>query len=242
MEKKYELTGETKVLESGKVLHRIRALRDFSSVSAGELGGFISDEHNLSHDGNCWIYKHAIACDDAAVRDNAKLYNHVIVSDHATVCNNTRVYGKVRVCEHALVCDYARVSNNVLLHGYAVVTGDAIVNDNAIIHGYAVISNDTIVSGNADISGDVVLVRMSVRGNACLKSMDDILFVKGLGSAHRGTTMYKTKDGGVEVICGCFHGSLDEFENKVVLTHGDSKFAREYLAFAEVAKIYFGLK
>ncbi|MBB4077368.1 hypothetical protein GGR08_001699 [Bartonella fuyuanensis] len=36
--KKYELTNENRVV-SGVTLHRIKALRDFSDVKAGSLGG-----------------------------------------------------------------------------------------------------------------------------------------------------------------------------------------------------------
>lgn len=54
-QKKYELTSETTTLLNGTVLHRIRALRDFGDVKAGDLGGFIEKESNLSHDGDAWV-------------------------------------------------------------------------------------------------------------------------------------------------------------------------------------------
>ena len=57
--KKYELTGET-INVFGKTLHRIRATRDFSNVHAGDLGGFIEDERNLSHDENAWVGGNAL--------------------------------------------------------------------------------------------------------------------------------------------------------------------------------------
>jgi len=41
--KKYELTDETKELQ-GKTLHRIKALKDFGNVRAGDLGGWIERE------------------------------------------------------------------------------------------------------------------------------------------------------------------------------------------------------
>ena len=46
MNKKYELTEESRTLSDGTVLHRIRALSDFTiydgiDVSKGDLGGFI---------------------------------------------------------------------------------------------------------------------------------------------------------------------------------------------------------
>ena len=50
--KKYEFTGETKQW-LGRTLHRIRAVADFKlaggiKVKAGELGGWIEEEENLS--------------------------------------------------------------------------------------------------------------------------------------------------------------------------------------------------
>ena len=51
----------------------------------------------------------------------------------------------------------------------------------------------------------------------------------------------ETKDGGVDVVCGCFSGTLAEFAAKVKETHGESKFAKEYLAAVEVVKVHFEL-
>lgn len=50
-EKKYEFTGEAQVLPMGKIVHRIRALKNFGSVKTGDLGGWIQEEDNLSQDG-----------------------------------------------------------------------------------------------------------------------------------------------------------------------------------------------
>nr|DAO23594.1 MAG TPA: Putative transferase, nesg, ydcK, Structural Genomics.38A [Caudoviricetes sp.] len=82
--KKYELTEETTNI-FGKTLHRIRATRDFSNVHAGDLGGFIEDERNLSHDENAWVSGKAL------------------VSGEARVGGDAWVYGNARVCGNALV-------------------------------------------------------------------------------------------------------------------------------------------
>ncbi|GAA5111987.1 hypothetical protein [Bartonella jaculi] len=58
IKKKYELTDETIEIR-GKTLHRIRALRDFSDVEKGDLGGYIEREGNLSHEDSCWVYYNA---------------------------------------------------------------------------------------------------------------------------------------------------------------------------------------
>ena len=49
--KKYELTDET-ISVNGHTLHRIRALINFYNVKAGEVGGYIENEENLSQYGD----------------------------------------------------------------------------------------------------------------------------------------------------------------------------------------------
>lgn len=68
--KKYELTTETKINAFGKKLFRIKALVSFGSVSAGEKGGWVEKEENLSQSGN------------ALVRDNAEVSGN---ADYATI-------------------------------------------------------------------------------------------------------------------------------------------------------------
>lgn len=68
--KKYEFTGETKVI-AGVTLKRIRALISFGFIVKGEIGGFIESEKNLSHDGNAWVSGNARVTDNAEVTGNA---------------------------------------------------------------------------------------------------------------------------------------------------------------------------
>ena len=76
MNKKYEITGESKLV-AGVTVHRIRAMRKFtvadgSVVEAGDLGGWIEREDNLSQDVSIW------GAEDAAawVSDNAVVYGN----------------------------------------------------------------------------------------------------------------------------------------------------------------------
>lgn len=69
--KKYEFTGEVKrikLIGTEVVLRRIRAVTAFGVVKAGDIGGWIEKEENLSHDGSAWVYG------DAEVHGNAKVY------------------------------------------------------------------------------------------------------------------------------------------------------------------------
>ena len=104
--KKYELTSETKVF-LGKTLYRIKALVQFGNVNAGDLGGWIEKEENLSQSGNAWVYG------DARVSGNAWVYGDARVSGNAEVSGNARVSGDARVYGDA------RVSGNAWVYGNA---------------------------------------------------------------------------------------------------------------------------
>lgn len=74
MEKKYKLTDES-IKFNNRTLYRIEALKDFGDVEKGDKGGFIEDEHNLSHDGNSWVYDNGWVYGNARVCGDAKIEN-----------------------------------------------------------------------------------------------------------------------------------------------------------------------
>lgn len=63
--KKFELTAEFVTNIFGKKLFRIKALVAFGNVNAGELGGFVEKEENLSNDGDAEVYGDAKVSGDA---------------------------------------------------------------------------------------------------------------------------------------------------------------------------------
>ena len=155
MSKKYEMTNDFIYIGTIK-LYRIKALKDFNDVKAGDIGGYIEKESNLSHEDIAWVY------------------------------GDAKVYGNARV------------------------GGDAMVYGNAL------------VCGNGDI-----------------KHSSDYTTIKGFGSVCRSTTFFRCKDNLVKVTCGCFYGTIDEFRNKVKETHGNSKYAKEYLMIADLMDMHF---
>jgi hypothetical protein len=74
-----------------------------------------------------------------------------------------------------------------------------------------------------------------------VQSADDILIVGVVGSRNDYTTLFHT-DKGIFVQCGCFNGSLEDFETKVKLTHQGNKHEKDYMAMIEFAKIKFEIK
>lgn len=89
--KKFKLTSEFIVDISGVKLFRIKALIEFGNVKAGDLGGYIEKEENLSHMGNAWVSGNAQVSGDARVSGNAR------VSGDARVFGNAQVFGDARV-------------------------------------------------------------------------------------------------------------------------------------------------
>jgi hypothetical protein len=90
---KYELTN----IKNDLGLFQIKALKDFGDVKAGDLGGWVASEANLSQDGNAWIYDNAMAFDDAWVAGDAKVCDNAMVFDNACVVGESKIYGNIKV-------------------------------------------------------------------------------------------------------------------------------------------------
>ena len=142
--------------------------------------------------------------------------------------NNLDQDGDAWVSGNALVSGNARVYGDARVYGNARVYGDARVYGNALVSGNAQVSGDALVSGNAWVSGDA-----RVSGNA------DYAVVAGFGRYFRTTTFFRCKDKILRVQCGCFYGDLAQFREIVKKTHGDSKYAKEYLAIADLMELHF---
>ena len=217
--KKYEFTGETKAI-LGVTLHRIRAIADFGDVKAGDIGGWLESEDNLSQDDDAWVYGGARVCGDARVYGGALVYGDARVYGDALVYGDAQVYGYARVYGGALVYGGARVYGDARVYGYALVYGDAQVYGYARVYGGARVYGDAQVYGDARVYGDAHYLTVSPIG-----SRDDTL------------TFTRDKSGTIYASVGYFFGSISEFREKVRETHGESKHARAYLLAADLAEI-----
>ena len=193
MGKKYEILKNGKCFNIGNhTLYRIKALRSFGSVKKGDIGGFVESERNLSHDGNCWIFREAKVYGDAQVfgdalvSDNAMVFNnaevcgkaHVfgdaLVSDNAMVTINATVCGNAHVYDDAWVSDNACVTSNARVFGNATINGDAVITDEASVCGYSTITDNAMVCGNTEIrdtayiGDDAIVVNAVIEGNASI--------------------------------------------------------------------------
>ena len=126
MEKKYKLIEGSRFWLYGRPLYRIQALRDFSDVKKGDLGGFVESEANLSQMGDCWIYDMAQAVEksivegDACLRDCSKMYGSSLLKDKA------QLQGCARMIQYASLEDNA-VAIDAEISGFATITGDVVI-------------------------------------------------------------------------------------------------------------------
>ena len=101
---------------------------------------------------------------------------------------------------------------------------------NAWVYGNAQVSDDAQVYGNARVSDDA-----QVSGDA------DMLLIGLLGSRSAYTTFFCEKNR-IAVCCGCFYGSIDDFEIKVKSTYPTDQYGVEYMAAIAAAKIILKIK
>jgi carbonic anhydrase/acetyltransferase-like protein (isoleucine patch superfamily) len=244
--KKFELTAEFVTNVFGKKLFRIKALVAFGNVEKGELGGFIENEDNLSHAGDAWVFGDAQVFGNAQVSGDARVFGDAWVSGDARVFGDAWVFGDAQVFGNARVFGDAQVSGDAQVFGDAWVFGDARVFGNARVFGDAQVLGDAQVSGNArvfgnaQVSGDAqVFGDAWVSGDARVSGNADYAVVTGFGRYFRATTFFRCKDKILRIQCGCFYGDLARFREIVKKTHGDSKYAKEYLAIADLMELHF---
>lgn len=219
--KKYKLTEETMCF-NGVTLHRIQAIKDFGDVVAGELGGWVEAERNLSQEGNCWINMEtkvygyaeirdnamltcgAIACEDATIGDDTFVTDESVIRGFTYLCGNVEVYGK------------SVIDGNACLHGNVMVI-DAKVID-AKIYDSVVICDGAYVHGNIEING-----KAYISNGAEVCKTDDYIVFKNFWSSGRHFTWTRSNN---KWHAGCFCGTGEELIKKAY--QDSEKSGREY--------------
>ena len=134
-DKKYEiLMDEKNTIEfKGRTLHRIRALKDFGDIKKDYIGGFVENENNLSHKGNCWIYDNAKAMDDSRIYNNSKMcgnsemHNNSRMYDNSVMFDNSIMYNNSKMYDNSRMCDNSELKNSARLYGKLISKVDDFV-------------------------------------------------------------------------------------------------------------------
>lgn len=127
MNKKYELILSDYVWvwkgRRGDRLYRIKALRDFGDVKAGDRGGYIQSENNLRHAGNCWVY------DNARVFYGSKVYDNAKICGWCHISGSSHIYGDSKVDNSVLVTGKSRIHGNATLKSSFVISSADVCGD-----------------------------------------------------------------------------------------------------------------
>lgn len=221
MNEKYMLTDEVMYFK-GHTLHRIKALSSFSDVEAGELGGWVESEKNLSQYGDCWIAMEAKAYENAEVYDDAMLTDEAVACDNATICERSLVCGKTIVSGFTYVCGSAEAHGESILNGETRLYGSVRVIGakvvDAKVGGYTIICDGASVCGRIKIDG-----MATIKGGAVVCNNNDYIVFKNFWSSGRYFTWTRSNN---MWSVGCFLGSGEELIEKA---YKDSeRSGREY--------------
>lgn len=157
--KKFELTNQT-IYHKGSTLYQIKALKDFDDVKAGDFGGFVEMESNLSHKGDCWIYGRSKVFDNARIEYNGKVF------DEAEIYERAQISGDALIGESAKIYGNCVISGNSKILGCSDISGNVKIEGNAEVNEYCSISGDVILTGRTVLTkGSYIRTPLQINGS-----------------------------------------------------------------------------
>lgn len=122
IQKKYKLTQLSH--PQYPWLHRNQALKTINvRVEAGELGGFVQSEQNLSQEGECWIYDDAVCCGEAVVEQDAELHDGAVAAGSAVITGDACMYDRAWAGGNCCIRS-GEVKDDAAVTGEAVIKKD----------------------------------------------------------------------------------------------------------------------
>ena len=169
MNTKYEITDITH--EKYPFLRRIRALRDIGTeVKAGDLGGFVESESNLSFEpgDDAWIFNDAIAAGEGYVDKDSILRDRAVVCDNAYASYGAELTGDSRAEDDAYIrgaklSRCARVSGNGMVLQSPTTKASPILSGNCAVYGK--------VMGDVMLAGTLVVISDETISNDSLDTL-----------------------------------------------------------------------
>ena len=179
--------------------------------------------------GGGWVAKTARVNKSAYVEENA------VVCGCATVHKEARIFDEAMVSGFAMIYNGASIYDNAQVKDRAIVGQNATIQDEVIIKGNALIEEGVVIQGDAKISGNAFIgKRAQLAGNAVATKPDSVIIIGPIGSRMDNTTYAMESD---TIICGCFIGTLDEFEERVKKRHRNNKYAKQYMAMIAMLRV-----
>lgn len=144
MDKKYEILKDNPIKYHpwyhNSIAYPIRALKDFADIKAGEIGGCIQKEENLSQTDDAWVYDGGWVFDDAVVREDSRIFTGGVIGGNAIV-------------DHSFI-DYTQITGNAIvkssyISGRGIIFGNSKVS-NVQIAEQIIICNDALITNTED--------------------------------------------------------------------------------------------
>lgn len=164
---KFKLWGGGKTHDDKKVF-RVQALKDFNDVKAGDLGGYVESEENISFKpgDHSWVYDDSIVHGDGRVEKDSVVYKNTEVKD-SRITNGSNVSHDSKI-EHSRIDNsvvqgantfYANIKDSGLSHDVIVknsrVEGSEVQNGSEVYNSKmkdSTLVNDAKISKGADIT------------------------------------------------------------------------------------------
>ena len=189
------------------------------------MGGYVENQNNLSHTGDCWIYNNAKVYDNAEILGNAKVY------DNAYIYNNAKIYDNARIYDNAEIFQYAEVFDNAVIQEDALIYGASVIEENALIHGVGVICGNAWIGGNVKIKKGMHIGKIN-------EKFKDILYIQ---CEKRLITVYRGINNIIKCNIGCQSKmTLEGLLKRIEEDGGMTKDREEYVRIMENAHLLLG--
>ena len=146
---KYEiLIDEENTIEfEGRILHRIRALKNFGDVKTGDIGGYVESKWNLSQEGNCWIYDNAKCVDNSQMYGNSQMYDNSQMYGNSQMYDNSRMYDRSCMFDNSKMYDNSRMYDNTMMFDNSRMYDNSRMFNNSIMYEEGVLKKDYSLYG-----------------------------------------------------------------------------------------------
>ena len=236
--RKYEMTNITMEFEE-RTLYRIRALKNFRNVKAGELGGWVSGKHNLSQEGECWIYN------EAKCMDNARMYHNSTMYNNSVMCDFSEMHGRSEMHNYSAMYDNSRMYNCSAMYDNSRMYNDSKMYNNSRMFDNSAMYNNAVMLDNSKMFENSRMYRDSRLKNKeklCGKLVTKVDRFIEINNTEGRIVTGVLKDGKILYNIGCQNEITKEvFVDRIYNEDGGIKkhpYRKEYLKIIDVIESY----
>ena len=236
--RKYEMTNITMEFEE-RTLYRIRALKNFRNVKAGDLGGWVSGKYNLSQEGECWIY------DEAKCMDNARMYHNSAMYNNAVMCDFSEMHGCSEMHNYSAMLDNSRMYNcsamydNSRMYNDSKMYSNSRMFDNSAMYNNAVMLDNSKMFENSRMYRDSRLKNKEKLCGKLVTKVDRFIEINNTGGRIVTGVL---KDGKILYNIGCQNEITKEvFVDRIYNDDGGIEkhpYRKEYLKIIDIIEVY----